>query len=455
MDKVNHEKQNNILKAFKNQANGKVKGLDKAEQAKQLVNRIQAGFNRDEAVQVTENMLDEKNQQEAIDLMNALFEERAKALRQTMLDLLTQKQAEFDMLIEEYEPQKEFLRQKRVKKLLSLEEFTAALERITVEETERHQDIEINYADKEKEIKKELELMKLQADAEQMKVLKDRQTKEKVLMFNELMKNMDSGDQMKSYLKKSVNEADRELMQFKAHMDREKQSRVAELKEDHEKKMKEMEERQERLVNVEEMLKKDEAKHMERFRRQREEMLARKLADQQRELLKDMNQKDVDQMLERHKKDLSAMDEVLVEEQARQMDKMRDRLKNRNANRAREQVVRQIKLAEIQKQKAQEAEQAKIYEQAGGDLATSIALEKQKEQVARLVEKAGLMQRMCQKQCYSRRIFFKRHIANQQKLNAFLGRGILADWASSKGGSNHDDVSGMSQLSLDTDALKE
>jgi len=102
------------------------------------VQRIQAGFNRDEAVQVTENLLDEKNQQEAIQLMNALFEERAKALRQTMLDLLTQKQAEFDMLIEEYEPQKEFLRQKRVKKLLSLEEFTAALERITVEETERH-----------------------------------------------------------------------------------------------------------------------------------------------------------------------------------------------------------------------------------------------------------------------------------------------------------------------------
>jgi len=285
--------------------------------------------------------------------------------------------------------------------------------------------------------------MKLQADAEQMKVLKDRQTKEKVLMFNELMKNMDNGDQMKSYLKKSVNEADRELLQFKGHMDREKQARIAELKEDHDKKMKEMEERQERLVNVEEMLKKDEAKHMERFRRQREEMLARKLADQQRELLKDMNQKDVDQMLDRHKKDLKAMDEVLVEEQARQMEKMRDRLKNRNANRAREQVVRQIKLAEIQKQKAQEAEQAKIYEQAGGDLATSIALEKQKEQVSRLIEKAGLMQRTCQKQCYSRRIFFKRHIANQQKLNAFLGRGILADWASSKGG-DPDDVSGMS-----------
>ena len=46
---------------------------------------------------------------------------------------------------------------------------------------------------------------------------------------------------------------------------------------------------------------------MERFRRQREEMLARKLADQQRELLKDMNQKDVDQMLDRHKRDLASI----------------------------------------------------------------------------------------------------------------------------------------------------
>jgi len=88
-------------------------------------------------------------------------------------------------------------------------------------------------------------------------------------------------------------------------MDREKAVRMQELEEEHTRKAKELEERQERLVNVDEMLKKDEAKHMERFRRQREEMLARKLADQQRELLKDMNQKDVDQMLDRHKRDLS------------------------------------------------------------------------------------------------------------------------------------------------------
>jgi len=75
--------------------------------------------------------------------MNSLFEERARALRLFMLDMLTQKQQEFDDLVDQFEPQKELLRQKRVKNLLTLEEFTAALERITVEETERHQDIEI------------------------------------------------------------------------------------------------------------------------------------------------------------------------------------------------------------------------------------------------------------------------------------------------------------------------
>lgn len=137
---------------------------------------------------------------------------------------------------------------------------------------------------------------------------------------------------------------------------------MQELRDEQEKKRRELEERQERLVNVDEMLKKDEAKHMERFRRQREEMLARKLAEQQRELLKEMNQKDVDQMLDRHKRDLASMDEVLVEEQARQMEKMRERMKTRTAAKAREQVVRQIKLAEIQKEKQKEQEQAKLYE---------------------------------------------------------------------------------------------
>ena len=386
--------------------------------------------------------------------MNSLFEERAKALRQLMIDLLSQKQAEFDLLSDEYEPQKEFLRQKRVKNLVSLEDFTAALERLTVEETERRQDIEIEFADRERQLKQEIERIKLESDNEQLKMLKDKQTREKVLVFQAMQQNTKDMDALQTYLGRALKETNAEMEQYRKFADKEKAARLKEITEAHQARVEELKEKQSRLVNVDEQLKKDELKYMERFKRQREEMLARKLADQQRELLKEMNQKDVDQMLDKHKKDISQLDEILSDEQSRQMEKMRERLKGRNAERAKQNVVRQIKLAEIQKQKAEERKLAKQYEQAGGDLQTSKALELQKQRVERLTEKAGLMQRMCQKQCYSRRIFFKRHIANQQKLNVFLGRGLTAEWAESAHGSEVDAASGLSQLSLRTEELK-
>lgn len=90
LDKVSKEKENKVLSAFKQQANNNVKQIDDQQKVKDFANRVQAGFNK-ESVQATENYLDEKNQKEALDLMNKLFEERAKALRAFMLELLTQK----------------------------------------------------------------------------------------------------------------------------------------------------------------------------------------------------------------------------------------------------------------------------------------------------------------------------------------------------------------------------
>ena len=106
-----------------------------------------------------------------------------------MIDLLSQKQDEFDLLSDEYEPQKEFLRQKRVKGLVSLEDFTAALERLTVEETERRQDIEIEFADRERSLIAEIEIIKLESDNNQLKALKDKQTREKVIVLTAMIEN--------------------------------------------------------------------------------------------------------------------------------------------------------------------------------------------------------------------------------------------------------------------------
>lgn len=75
--------------------------------------------------------------------------------------------------------------------------------------------------------------------------------------------------------------------------------------------------------------------------------MARKLAEQQKEILRDMNKEDVDALLAKHKRQLLQMDEALRREQERQMELMRTNQKNKNADLAKEKMLRQIKLAEI------------------------------------------------------------------------------------------------------------
>lgn len=48
----------------------------------------------------------------------------------------------------------------------------------------------------------------------------------------------------------------------------------------------------------------DEDKIMDQFRRQKEEMMGKKLAEQQKEILRDMAKEDVDAMLAKHKRQL-------------------------------------------------------------------------------------------------------------------------------------------------------
>ena len=75
-----------------------------------IANRIQAGFEKDEQVQVSENFIDKKNRQELIDLMQSLFDERANALRKFIYELMKQKSRDLQELKEEYEPLREMIR---------------------------------------------------------------------------------------------------------------------------------------------------------------------------------------------------------------------------------------------------------------------------------------------------------------------------------------------------------
>jgi hypothetical protein len=125
---------------------------------------------------VTENMLDKKNKQELIDLMNALFEEHANALRVHLVELMKQKHQEMDMLREEFKLARDILKNRREKDLLSADEYKAELDRIGKEEYERTCELEIKFDDLEKKLREELEKARLEAELQQKSLLKDRQT---------------------------------------------------------------------------------------------------------------------------------------------------------------------------------------------------------------------------------------------------------------------------------------
>ena len=190
--------------------------------------------------------------------MNSLFEEKAKALRRYILELALEKQQQLDDLKGEMEPQKEFLRQKKVKNLITPTEFQAGLDRLTQEETERAQDIEIAFNDREKELREEIDHVKIDAEAEQKKLLKDRQTQEKMVMFSALMKNMDEKDQMKQYLDKALRDSEKELEQFRRKADKDKARKREQLEEAKKAKMIELQDRQQRMYSWEGQQKRDE-----------------------------------------------------------------------------------------------------------------------------------------------------------------------------------------------------
>lgn len=195
-------------------------------------------------MQVSENYIDKRNKQELIDLMQSLFDERANALRKFIYELMKEKQRDLQDLKEEYEPLREMLRQRQANGLISDEDYRNHMERLNKEEHDKRMDIEILYSDKEAAANEELEKARLDAENEQKKVLKDRQTQEKLIMFNEMMKSMDPGEnQMKQYLEMQKRDAEKELDAFRKRSDREKEKKISDIELEKERKMQELAER--------------------------------------------------------------------------------------------------------------------------------------------------------------------------------------------------------------------
>lgn len=247
---------------------------------------------------------------------------------------------------------------------------------------------------------------------------------------------------MKHYLEMQKRDAEKELEAFRKKADKEKDKSIANIETEKERKMQELMDRQDRMFNWEDKIKRDEDKIMEQFRIQKEEMMAKKLAEQQKEILRDMNKEDVDALLAKHKRQLLQMDEALRREQERQMTLMRANQKNKNSDLAKEKMLKQIKLAEIQKKKVTDAARARELQVNEGE--TDAVDELKNEKLEMLVEKVNIMSQLIFKASYSRPIQYKRHIMNQHKLNEFLGRNLLLE----KDGDMEDDEFSLSNESF-------
>jgi hypothetical protein len=95
------------------------------------------------------------------------------------------------MLREEFVMERNVLKNRREKDLLSAEEYKMELDRIQKDEYERSCELEIKFDDKEKQLRDDLEKCRLEAELHQKTLLKDRQTQEKLVMFQEIVKSLD------------------------------------------------------------------------------------------------------------------------------------------------------------------------------------------------------------------------------------------------------------------------
>ena len=188
--------------------------------------------------------------------------------------------------------------------------------------------------------------------------------------------------------------------------------------------MQELAERQERMFNWDDKARRDEDKIMEQMRLQKEEMIAKKLADQQKEILRDMNKEDVDRLLANHRRQIAALEKVLKQEQDRQLANMRAKQREKNSDLNKDKIAKQIKLAEIQKKKVADAARAREIAQTN-EQDDQEALVVKNEKLDQCKEKVGIMSKLIFKAAYSRHMQYKRHLVNQHKLNEFLGRNLL------------------------------
>jgi hypothetical protein len=181
-------------------------------------------------------------------------------------------------------------------------------------------DIEIEVGELEERMEEELQMMAIQGKAKGEEALKERQTKERQLMIDLLLKDnvhASTNETINGYLEKEKRSLDRDLERFKRDKLKEKSTRLKDLEDMRRKREEELKAKKDSMLSWESQAKAEEAKHMEIFNKQKAAIMKQKLAEQQQQMLRQANQGSIEALKAEHLQALAMLETALEEEHRR------------------------------------------------------------------------------------------------------------------------------------------
>eukprot|EP00347_Sterkiella_histriomuscorum_P024400 403331247 len=430
---------NKQMIALNTNANGDKKEVTLSDIEK-MTQALGQKFEKDELIQVAENFLEQKHLRELQEYMVALFEERARGLRKYIFSLMTQKQTELELIREEFNPQYDFLRDRKAKGLITESQYKEMMAKLHDEENERRIDCEIQLKELEQKMEEELMIQAVNNKNEAEQAFKDRQSDEKLKMIDYLISKNQGNDAIRQYLEKEKKNTLKELVDFKNQKEKEKQLKLRDIELMRENRENELREKEERMLNWEERMKQEEAKHQEAFEKQKNAILTKKLNEQKSELLREVNKDEIDRLVQQHKRDLANLETALQREQQRQLENMRSNMGERLKVQETDKVKREIKMAQLIKDKdirSKEMLNMSLSTTRGrGSQPTSV---RNDDAIATLIDRVHMMQKPIDKKMYCGK-GAKIYVKNYQTKKVELLKKLL----------KKDDVSQIIQSALDS-----
>ncbi|CDW71824.1 gcc2 and gcc3 domain-containing protein [Stylonychia lemnae] len=388
------------------------------DDVKNMAEKLKSKFEKDELIQVAENFLDQKHLRDLQEYMLALFDERAKALRKYIFDLMTQKQTELELIKEEFQPQYDFLKDKKAKGLITDSQYRDMMAKLQEEESDKRIDAEIQIKELEQKMEEELMIQSVKNRADVEQALKDKQADEKVKMIDFLIGDNQNNETIKQYLEREKKGTLRELVDFKKQKDQEKQKKLKDIEEMRANREQELREKEERMLNWEDKMKQEEAKHMQAFEKQKNAIISKKLNEQKAELLREVNKDEISKLLQQHKRDIANLETALQKEQERQMTNMRKNVGERLKDQETGKIKREIKMAQLIKDKsARQKEMLNVSMASSQVKFGSNRAETKEEQMKKNIEKIKYMQQTVDKKVYfGGKLFVKDHQVKKMEL---------------------------------------